>query len=68
MTYDDTPDMPSDVPCREINPKLWTEFQKIMLKFTGHMPTVNWSEAEVVQWIDLELDKYLHDTLVKNPR
>ena len=68
MTYDDTPDMPSDVACQSINPKLWTQFQKAILKYTGRMPTVNWTEAEVVQWMDLELDKYLHDTLDQNLR
>jgi hypothetical protein len=63
MTYDDTPDMPSDIACKDCNPKLWVEFQKLCLRHTGHMPTSNWTEAEVVQWLDLELDKYLHDTL-----
>ena len=63
MTYDDTPDMPSDERCVDINPKLWAKFQKAMLRYTGNMPTVYWTEAEVVQWLDLELDKYLHDTL-----
>jgi len=68
MTYDDTPDMPSDVPCRDCNPQLWTKFQRVMLKHTGRAPTINWTEAEVVQWMDLELDKYLHDTLDQNIR
>jgi hypothetical protein len=61
MTYDDTPDMPSDQLCAEVNPSLWLQFQKAMIKYVGHVPTVNWSEAEVVQWMDLELDKYIHE-------
>ena len=61
MTYDDTPDMPSDVPCKEINAKLWVEFQVAMMKYLGRVPTVNWTEAEVVQWMDLELNKYIHE-------
>ena len=61
MNYDDTPDMPSDKACVDVNPKLWLTFQKAMVQYTGHVPTINWTEAEVVQWIDLELDKYVYE-------
>jgi hypothetical protein len=66
MTYDDTPDMPCDKSCAEVNPKLWLEFQIAMIKYASRVPTTNWTEAEVVQWLDLELDKYIHDTLDQN--
>ena len=56
-------DIPSEKPCKIVNPKLWLYFQTLMLKYRKVVVISNWSEADVVQYIDLELDKYLHDTL-----
>ena len=61
-----SPDIPRNQSCKQVNPKLFKYFQLKMLKINGKLATPNWTEAEVVQWLDTELDKYLHDTLVKN--
>jgi hypothetical protein len=61
-----TPDVPRDQCCQEVNPELFRYFQLKMLKIMGQVATPNWSEAEVVQWLDTEVDKYEYDTLVKN--
>jgi hypothetical protein len=60
------PEIPRDQCCQAVNPELFRYFQLKMLKITGQVATPNWSEAEVVQWLDTEVDKYEYDTLVKN--
>lgn len=65
MNYN-SPLIPRDELCKEINPELFKYFQIKMLKLTGNIATPNWTEAEVVQWLDTEVDKYEYDTLVKN--
>jgi hypothetical protein len=60
------PEIPRDQSCQTVNPDLFKYFQLKMLKITGQVATPNWSEAEVVQWLDTEVDKYEYDTLVKN--
>lgn len=60
-----TPDIPRDEPCNSVNPQLFKYFQIEMFK-QGKLPTPNWSEAEVVQWLDTEKDKYYYDKLVEN--
>jgi hypothetical protein len=50
----ETPDIPRDDLCKTVNPKLFTYFQIKMFKRTGNLATPNWSEAEVVQWLDQE--------------
>lgn len=55
-------DIPSDAACQKVNPKLFKYFQKELLRKTGNLATPNWSEAEVIQWLDLETKgKYLYD-------
>jgi cob(I)alamin adenosyltransferase len=61
-----TPDIPKDQSCQEVNPALFRYFQLKLFKLTGNLATPNWSEAEVVQWLDTEVDKYEYDALVKN--
>ena len=63
-----TPEIPRDQSCQTVNPELFKYFQIKLLKLTGNLATPNWSEAEVVQWLDTEVDKYEYDTLVKNTR
>ena len=60
------PDIPRDQSCQTVNPELFRYFQIKLLKLTGNLATPNWTEAEVVQWLDIEVDKYEYDTLVKN--
>jgi hypothetical protein len=61
-----TPEIPRDQSCQTVNLELFRYFQIKMLKLTGNLATPNWTEAEVVQWLDIEVDKYEYDTLVKN--
>lgn len=61
-----TPDIPRDQSCQTVNPNLFKHFQLKLFKLTGHVATPNWTEAEVVQWLDTEADKYEYDTLAKN--
>lgn len=49
-----TPDIPRDQNCQAVNPELFRYFQLKMLS-TGQLATPNWTEAEVVQWLDTEL-------------
>ena len=60
-----TPDIPRDQSCQADNPELFRYFQRKLLK-AGQLATPNWTEAEVVQWLDTEADKYEYDTLVEN--
>jgi hypothetical protein len=64
------PDIPSDQSCKTVNPTLFRFFQKTYFKHTKEIATPLWTEAEVVQWLDFELDnaKYLYDALDKNIR
>lgn len=63
------PSIPSDQSCMTANLELFKLFSKLYIKQTKSVATSIWSEAEVVQWLDLELeDKYLHDTLDTNSR
>ena len=61
-----TPEIPRDQSCQTVNPELFRYFQLKMLKLAGQVATPNWSEAEVTQWLDTEVDKYEYETLVKN--
>jgi hypothetical protein len=56
-----TPDIPRDELCQEVNPKLFQYFRLTMLKYTGNLATPNWTEAEVVQWLDTKMYKYIHE-------
>jgi len=49
----DTPAIPSDRPCAEVNPVLWAYFSRV----TGRNgdPSAVWSEADVVQCLDGKL-------------
>ena len=48
-------DAPSDDPCHSANPDLWELFVAAFKKSTGRVPQASdwWSEATVVQWVDL---------------
>lgn len=50
----ETPDIPRDDACKLVNPRLFTYFQLRLFKLTGNLATPNWTEAEVVQWLDQE--------------
>jgi hypothetical protein len=67
-----TPDIPSNLICNQINPQLFLHFQKCYFKQHRALPSTNWTEADVVQWLDTEYkqseDKYFYDTLDKNSR
>ena len=49
--------VPSDGPCHVANCQLWEVFVDQIKKKTGREPSHGWSEAEVVQWLDLEGDQ-----------
>jgi hypothetical protein len=61
-----SPAIPRNQNCQTVNVELFRYFQRKMLKVTGQIAAPNWTEAEVVQWLDTEVDKYEYDTLVKN--
>ena len=61
-------DIPSDRSCKEVNPRLFLLFQKAYLKQTHQLATPLWTEAEVVQWLDTEMDKYDYEKLAQNFR
>ena len=62
------PDIPRDEPCNLVNPKLFLFFQKQYIKSQNAFPGMLWSEANVIQWLDLEDNKYLHDEHIENIR
>lgn len=51
--------IPSEGPCHTANCQLWEVFVDQIKKRTGREPSHGWSEAEVVQWLDLEGDQAL---------
>jgi len=59
-------DIPSDQSCKEVDTQLFLYFQRAYLKQTHQLATPIWTEAEVVQWLDTEMDKYNYDTLAQN--
>ena len=61
-------DIPSEQSCKEVNPKLFLLFQRVYLKQTHQLATPLWSEAEVVQWLDTEVHKYVYEELAENFR
>ena len=64
-----TSDTPSCEACNIENPQLYRIFQKQYLLQTGNITSPNWSEAEVVQWLDLESEnKYYYGNMDKNYR
>lgn len=63
------PDMPSSQICKQVNLSLFLYFQKCYLKQQKAMPGNDWTEADVVQWLDTEYnDKYFYDKMVENTR
>ena len=63
-----TPDVPRDEPCNLVNPKLFLHFQKQYLRTQNAFPSFQWTEANVVQWLDLEDNKYLHEERTEDIR
>jgi len=61
-------DIPSNQSCKEANPRLFFYFQRVYLKQTRQLATPIWTEAEVVQWLDTEMDKYDYEKLAQNFR
>lgn len=45
-------DVPSDNACWLVNQKLWAKFEKEFNQDNGFMPRPEWTEAEVVQYLD----------------
>lgn len=45
-------DVPSDDFCWLVNDKLWSKFETVFNHQNGFMPRPDWSEAEVVQYLD----------------
>ena len=62
----ETPDIPRDEPCNLVNPKLFLYFQKHYIKNQKSFPSMQWSEANVVQWLDLEDNKYHYEERIEN--
>lgn len=50
-------DFPTDQPCYEVNPELWTKFARIFKARIGWGPGLNalYTEAFCVQWLDFEI-------------
>ena len=46
-------DIPSDEPCWLVNSQLWSEFCYAFELETGKATEEQWSEAEVIQWLDI---------------
>jgi hypothetical protein len=63
------PDIPSSQACKQVNPSLFLHFQKCYIKQQKSVPGADWSEADVVQWLDTEYDdKYFYDKMVESTR
>jgi len=62
----ETPDIPRDEMCKVVNPQLFLHFQKQYFKSQNAFPAMQWTEANVIQWLDLEDNKYLHDEHIEN--
>jgi hypothetical protein len=61
------PDIPSDHVCKTVNPSLFLHFQKCYIKQQKSVPGADWTEADVVQWLDTEYDdKYFYDKMVES--
>jgi hypothetical protein len=64
-----TSDIPSDQACKQVNPSLFLHFQKCYIRQQRAMPGNDWTEANVIQWLDTEYDdKYFYDKMVENTR
>lgn len=50
--------IPSENQCYLANPDLWEVFNNVYKSKFGVKPRGFWSEAEVVQFLDIEDDKY----------
>lgn len=59
----ETSEYPSELTCRLVNPQLYRYFQKAQQLQNGSIANLNWSEAEVIQWLDLELDESVRKIL-----
>lgn len=57
-------DIPSEDPCNLVNPPLWKHFNSCYSEIWKIRPASDWSEAEVVQWLDTRYP-YLH-TYINN--
>lgn len=52
-------DLPTDEPCFDCNLPLWLVFEEAFQSVRGYPPSRNmWTEAEVVQWLDLEFQEF----------
>jgi len=63
-----TPDFPRNESCKLVNPTLFLYFQKKYFSLQHAFPTEIWTEANVVQWLDLEENKYIHEYMDENIR
>lgn len=45
-------DYPSDKLCYEVNAELWEVFHNVYKSVNNVRPCSDWTEAEVVQWLD----------------
>lgn len=50
--------VPSESACNLVNPELWEVFHNVYKSKFGIRPRGFWSEAEVIQFLDLESYKY----------
>ncbi len=58
--------IPSEAACYLVNPDLWEVFHNVYKSKFGIRPKGCWSEAEVVQFLDIEEDKYPSETAYLN--
>jgi hypothetical protein len=45
-------DIPSEQMCYDVNPSLWEVFHNVYKSVNGVRPCTDWTESEVVQWLD----------------
>lgn len=61
-------DIPSEQKCIDVNRPLFNLFREKMIE-NGKLPTENWTEAEVVQYLDIELNvKYQYEKVALETR
>jgi hypothetical protein len=53
--YDLYSNIPSDESCYEVNSSLWEYFYQVYQTRNGVRPMTDWSEVDVVMWIDHNL-------------
>lgn len=62
MSYD----LPLNKPCYLVNMDLWKHFHNVYKSVNDVRPSGDWTEEEVVQWLDTYRDEPVTDTCVSD--